>query len=89
MNRTELTAALAQKIALPKTQTKDILDALEEIVKGELENGGNVNLLGFGAFSVKEVKQREARNPATGEKITVEAHKKPVFTFSKAYVKKF
>ncbi|MBR4236185.1 MAG: HU family DNA-binding protein [Clostridia bacterium] len=89
MNRTELTAALAQKIALPKTQTKAILDALEETVKAELENGGNVNLLGFGTFAVKEVKQREARNPATGKKITIKAHKKPVFTFSKAYAKKF
>ncbi len=37
---------------------------------------------GFGKFYVTEVATRTARNPQTGETMTVDAHKAPKFKFA-------
>ncbi|MBR0063501.1 MAG: HU family DNA-binding protein, partial [Oscillospiraceae bacterium] len=40
--------------------------------------------VGFGTFEVKERPARTGRNPRTGEDITIEASKNPVFKAGKA-----
>ncbi len=54
----------------------------EEIGKS-LSNGDRVELRGFGAFSVKERPARIARNPRTGESVSVEHKLVPVFKTGK------
>ena len=46
-----------------------------ESIAGELKRGGNVQLIGFGTFSVDERSAREGRNPKTGEKMQIPAKK--------------
>ncbi|MFV9646918.1 MAG: HU family DNA-binding protein [Desulfobacterales bacterium] len=52
----------------------DILKKEEPMLSGlEIEEDGRISLPGFGAFSKVYRKARQGVNPATGEKITIEA----------------
>ncbi|RMH97650.1 MAG: HU family DNA-binding protein [Calditrichaeota bacterium] len=79
MNRKELVSAIAEKAALSKKEAENFLNAFVEVVSEELKRNGSVNLVGFGSFKVSQRAAREARNPATGEKIHVPAKRVPVF----------
>ena len=52
---------------------------LESMVAGE-----DVTFIGFGTFGVKDVAEREARNPQTGETIKIASHRSPFFKAGKA-----
>jgi hypothetical protein len=47
-----------------------------------------VDLRGFGSFSVKEKKERQGRNPRTGETITIAAKRDASFTPGKELTEK-
>ena len=84
MNKTELIAALADKAGLNKHDAEKALNAFTEVVTETLISGEKVQLVGFGSFEVKERAERMARNPRTGEELTVPASKAPVFKAGKA-----
>lgn len=79
MNKTELIAALAAKTGKTKKETEETLDALKGIVVDSLVKGEKIQIVGFGAFDVKDRPARVARNPRTNEEIRIEASKAPVF----------
>ena len=70
MNKTELVAAMAEQTNLSK--------------KDELKKGEKVQLVGFGTFEVVERKEREGRNPQSGETMKIAASKAPKFKAGKA-----
>ena len=84
MNKSELVAAMAQEAGLKKTDAEKALKAFQEVVAGELANGGKVQLVGFGTFEVSERGEREGRNPRTGEVMKIAASKAPKFKAGKA-----
>ena len=84
MNKTELTAALAEKTGFGKKDAEKALNAFVDVVSEALAEGNRVQIVGFGSFEVKERPARVARNPRTGEEITIEASKAPVFKAGKA-----
>lgn len=75
MNKTELVAKIAEVSGLSKADAKKALDATVEAVKEALVAGDNVQLVGFGTYSVTERPAREGVNPRTGEKLTIAAKK--------------
>ena len=79
MNKKELIAAAAGKAELSRKDTEKILEALEEVIAGELKNHRKVQIVGFGTFEVAERNLRDGRNPRTGEKITIKPTKVPRF----------
>ena len=79
MNRTELIAAMAEKMESTKKDAGIALDAFINSVGDALVNGEKVQLVGFGTFEVSERAAREGRNPATGETIQIAASKAPKF----------
>jgi DNA-binding protein HU-beta len=83
MNRTELCAALAKKTRFSKKDAETFTEALMETIIETLQQGGKVQIVGFGTFEVKERAARKARNPRTGEEIDVAASKAPVFKAGK------
>ncbi len=85
MNKTELVAKIAEKSALKKVEAEKALKAFEEVVTEELAAGGDVRLVGFGTFSVKENKAREGVNPQTKKKMPIPASKSPKFKAGKAF----
>ncbi|MDK4640517.1 HU family DNA-binding protein [Kingella kingae] len=84
MNKSELIAAMAVQSGLNKTQTETALNAFCATVIDELAKGGEVNIVGFGAFSVAERAERIGRNPKTGEALIIAAHRSPKFKAGKA-----
>ena len=84
MIKSELIAALASEN--PHLTQKDIervVGVILERMIGALEDGGRVELRGFGAFSVRARPARAGRNPRTGEAVAVRAKSVPFFKAGK------
>jgi DNA-binding protein HU-beta len=79
MNRKELIAALAAKTAITKADADRHVLALIEIISKTLEEGGKINLNGFGIFEVRARAARTGRNPRTGETIKIKPARVPAF----------
>ena len=77
MNRAELIEAMSQATGTSKAANEQWLTAFTDLVKQNIGDG--VKLVGFGAFKVAKRKERIARNPQTGENITIPARTVPVF----------
>lgn len=83
MNKNELITAMAEKAELSKKDAEKALTAFVDIIKDTLSNGDKLTITGFGSFEVVERAERQGRNPATGEAITIAASKSPKFKASK------
>ena len=84
MNKSELIDAIAQDAGLTKASATKALDAFVDAITNEMKAGGQVNLVGFGSFQVKERAARSGRNPRTGETIEIKSAKIPSFKAGKA-----
>ena len=89
MKKAELVKAIAKKAELTKKEVEAVFKAFEEVVNEELITGKTdyISVGELGRFVVVEVPEKKARNPRTGEEITIPAHKKLKFKVSKAYKK--
>ena len=83
MNKTDLVNVVASETNLTKKDSEAAVNAATAAIVDALKSGDKVQLIGFGTFEVKEVAEREGRNPKTGEVIKIPASKKPSFTASK------
>lgn len=84
MNKTELVDAMAESADISKAAAGRALDGMIEAITASLKGGDQVNVVGFGSFSVKERAARTGRNPQTGAAIEIKASKNPVFKAGKA-----
>ena len=84
MNKTELVAAMADQAGISKKDAEKALAAFTAVVTDELKKGEKVQLVGFGTFEVVERKEREGRNPQSGETMKIAASKAPKFKAGKA-----
>ncbi|GHV06143.1 transcriptional regulator [Clostridia bacterium] len=84
MNKTDLIAIVAEKTSLTKKVAEQAVNAVLDGITEGLTNEGKVQLVGFGAFEVKERSARMGRNPKTKEPISIPASKAPVFKAGKA-----
>ncbi len=84
MTKTQLVAALAEKMEADKKAATSAIDSLVEIITSEVAAGGAVTLPGVGKFYCKERPERMVRNPATGEMFSKEADKQVKVTIAKA-----
>ena len=53
-----------------------------------VSDGDKVTLVGFGSFERRDRKEREGRNPKTGEKMSIPATKVPAFSAGKLFKEK-
>ena len=84
MTKTELTAMVASKSGLSKTNAGKALNAFVASIEQALIAGDTVQLLGFGTFEVRERSARTGRNPQTGREMQIPASKTPAFRAGKA-----
>ena len=84
MNKAELIAAIAAQTGLSKKDSESAVNAFVEVVTGALAKGDKVQIVGFGAFDVKERAERIGRNPQTKKEIKIPASKVPQFKAGKA-----
>ncbi|PWJ17515.1 HU family DNA-binding protein [Jannaschia seohaensis] len=84
MTKTQLVAALAEKMESDKKSASAALDAITAVITEEVSNGGAVTLPGIGKIMCRERPKRMVRNPATGEQFEKEADKVVKMTIAKA-----
>ena len=84
MNKQSIVEAVHAKLGGTKVQAELAVDTMVESIVGGLKKGDEVSIAGIGIFSVKMRKARQARNPRTGEAISVAAMKVPKFRAAKA-----
>ncbi|HXV71058.1 MAG TPA: HU family DNA-binding protein [Acidimicrobiia bacterium] len=89
MNKSEMADKLADKADISKAKATEVIDYIfstkdgEGIIAVELDAGRKVNITGFGSFALKRRSERQGRNPATGETITIPAKNYAHFSASK------
>ena len=79
MNKGEMVDQVAAEANLSKADAGRAVDAVLSSIEGELKSGGEVNLTGFGKFTVTQRSAREGVNPQTGQKMQIKASKSPAF----------
>ena len=84
MNKTELIERIAEEAGVTAAEAQEHFGAFERVVTEALKGGDEVQITGFGKFSVKERKAREGRNPQTGERMKIKASKVPSFSAGNA-----
>jgi nucleoid DNA-binding protein len=84
MKKKELIERIAQEADVPTSEAQRHFEAFEKVVTEALKSGEEVQITGFGKFSVKERKAREGRNPQTGQKMRIAAQKVPAFSAGNA-----
>jgi len=87
MTKSELNDALCSELNLTSHKVTGIVNTILDSITDELVNGGNVEIRGFGSFTVREYESYEAKHPKTGEKMNVKAKKLPFFKVGKALLK--
>jgi DNA-binding protein HU-beta len=78
MNKTQLIDALAARLGDRHTAASAV-DGLLETIVDTVRAGGSVSLTGFGVFESRARAARVARNPRTGESVSVAATTVPAF----------
>ena len=84
MIKSELIAALAaENPHLTQRDIERVVGVIFDRIIQALEDGGRVELRGFGAFSVRSRPARSGRNPRTGAAVEVPAKHVPFFKSGK------
>jgi len=79
VTKKDIVRTIAEQIDLPQLRTRKLVQRTFDALIDALVREGRIELRNFGVFQIKKREAREARNPRTGEKVTVEA--KSVVTF--------
>lgn len=79
MNKSEFEKHISTKHSITQKEAGNMIDMFTSSVISALGEGKEVQLIGFGNFSVSEVAARAGRNPRTGESIQIKAYKQPRF----------
>mgnify|MGYP001798172799 CR=1 FL=1 len=85
MNKGELGDMVAEKSGVTKKQADSVLSAAIEAIMETVSEGDKVTLVGFGSFERRDRKEREGRNPKTGETMVIPATKVPAFSAGKQF----
>jgi DNA-binding protein HU-beta len=84
MTRKELAGALSRKTREPLGRMCSYLDALEDVLTGELYRRGSVLIPGFGKAVIVDRAPRFGRNMKTGERVEIPARKSVKLKLSKS-----
>jgi len=73
MNKKQFIERMVEHTDSPKGEARKHLEAFTTSITEALKAGEEVQITGFGKFSVRERKAREGRNPQTGQKMKIAA----------------
>lgn len=83
MTKAELVVKVAEATGLEKKNAEKAVNAMFDSITEALKNGDKVQIMGFGAFEVKERAAHIGRHPTTGEAMEIPASKTPSFKAGK------
>ena len=79
LTKAQIVDSLHEQLGFSRKECVNLIENLLEIIKGTLENGEDVLIIGFGKFCIKHKNSRRGRNPATGDDMVLD--KRRVVTF--------
>ncbi len=85
MTKTEFIKSMSEKAGLTVAQATAAYNAYVDTIVETLKAGDKIQLVGFGAYELKDVPAKTGINPATGEKVEIAACKKPQLKFGKSF----
>jgi nucleoid DNA-binding protein len=88
MTKQQLIEKAAVKTGLGKAEVEGVVDSVLDLIATTLQSNERVDIRGFGSFVVKDKKERQGRNPRTGETITIAAKRDASFKAGKELTEK-
>ena len=85
MNKQDLVESVAKELGTSKAGGGRAVNAVLCGIGKGVKKDKNVQLIGFGTFSVKKRKARTGRNPQTGETIKIKASRTVGFKVGKKF----
>ena len=79
MTKKDIARAIAARSGIQQVQALAVVQGVFDGIVETLASEGRIELRNFGVFEVRRRKPRKARNPHTGESVSVPA--RPVVTF--------
>ena len=84
MTKAELVVIISERTGQTQKVVLDVIDNLTDVITETLvEFDEKVVLTGFGTFEVRTRKERNGKNPRTGEEIIIPEQKSPAFKAGK------
>ena len=80
LTKSHLVEAIEEKNGFTRKKSSETVEIVLELIKSTLEFGEDVLISGFGKFCVKEKRERQGRNLATGKDMMLAPRR--VVTFS-------
>lgn len=84
MKKTDIAKMVQEMTGSTGVAATNLVNSIFESMTNAMLKGDTVDIAGFGKFLVAKRAARMARNPKTGEAVSVPASKKPKFRPSKA-----
>jgi nucleoid DNA-binding protein len=84
VTKKDIARALAKESGIPQMQALEIVQQVFDGIVETLASEGRIELRNFGVFEVKRRKPRKARNPLTGESVSVPERLVVTFTPGRA-----
>jgi integration host factor subunit alpha len=84
LTKIDITESVREKLDIPKQDSVRIVESVLDIIKSEFAKCNDVQISGFGKWTVLKKKARKGRNPKTGKAMTITAIK--VVTFKSSTV---
>jgi integration host factor subunit alpha len=82
LTKEKIINSIYHQVGLSKSQSRNVVERLLEIIKQSLENNEDLLISGFGKFVVKQKAARRGRNPQTTEDLQLRARRVVVFKTS-------
>ena len=82
MTKQDLIQEIARSTGFIQSDIRAVVEEFFDTVAKSLTSGANIEIRGFGTFSIKSRKPRPARNPRTGEEVLLGERIVPLFKFS-------
>jgi nucleoid DNA-binding protein len=85
----DICSRVAKRTGVQTSETKVVFDAVLDEIFTVLSEGKRIEIRGFGAFKIRDRRERMGRNPRTGVAAVIPQLKVPIFKFSKDALKIF
>ena len=82
LTRAQLSEAVYQEVGLSRNESSDLVESIINEISGTLILGEPVKISSFGTFSVRQKRERQGRNPKTGEEVPIKPRRVLVFRAS-------
>ena len=82
LTRAQLSEAVYQEVGLSRNESSDLVESIINEISETLILGEPVKVSSFGTFSVRQKRERQGRNPKTGEEVPIKPRRVLVFRAS-------